>query len=62
MALSVADNLRRCMERFGSTVANPTRSRSMMQRTSPRYIAPAPEAKLEPAPEDKEEKARSPND
>ena len=62
MALSVADNLRRCIERFGSTVANPTRSRSMMQRSSPRYMAPASQPKAETTRDDKGPKVLPPAD
>jgi hypothetical protein len=60
MALTVADNLRRCIERFGANVTNPTRSRSMTQRTMPRYMPPAIPAKVEAAPVDDEPEAAPP--
>ncbi len=53
MALTVADNLRRCMERFGSTVASPARSRTMMQRPQLRYAMASTRPKAEPADEPK---------
>ena len=62
MALSVADNLRRCMERFGSTVTSPARSRSMMQRTHLRCTMAAARPKDEPAEEPKPAKPDTPAD